>query len=342
MLRALRFVTGAGPAEIGAKPDIDARRVKIGGAIESEKYDIVGLSEVFSPDDRAALLAEIPQHQVEIGVETPSVPVGGQNLRVEGPKGSGLCTLTRGPDGSRPSIVESDRIAFTDPGYILRDTDAFAGKGVLFTRLDLGPGHIDVYTAHLLSGNDIPSGVEIAVRVATGVTTLGLSEIGWRKEKKPVRDIRISQVRELADFVRRTRDHQNPVIVLGDFNIEAEPSVPGSEYQELLEIMYDLGLQDTWLNRGSAWGGTHDADNTCEREPDSGLAFRCVDYPDGSVPQRSKRIDYVFVELSSRDHSFTLDISRIRRASFWRGNNQPTPYLSDHLGLEFTLIASPR
>jgi exonuclease III len=56
------------------------------------------------------------------------------------------------------------------------------------------------------------------------------------------------------------------------------------------------------------------------------------------------RIDYIFIERPTAAHVFMLDVSRIRRRAFKRSGShtQPQFFLSDHLGLEVTLYASPK
>jgi hypothetical protein len=54
------------------------------------------------------------------------------------------------------------------------------------------------------------------------------------------------------------------------------------------------------------------------------------------------RIDYLFVQRPLPEHTFRLDVSRIRRRPFQRplGPGDSQPFLSDHLGLEVTLFIS--
>jgi len=312
--------------QIEATPDSDHRRTQIGAAIEEVGYSIAGLCEVWNDDDRGALLREIPHRESKTGVRTPTV--GSGPLGVESLKGSGLVTLTRGPDDARPHIMRDEHTTFSDQGEPFRDTDAYSRKGVLLTEIDLGPGHLDLYTTHLISGGGVPE-------------TIRASMSGF--PLRPLREIRARQIRELAEFIARTHKPENPALVLGDFNVHAKPGDAATEYQGLLKAMYALGLQDAWLGRGSPWGDSYEPASACERDATSGPAGLCVDYPEDRGPaEESNRFDYVFLEFPSPHHAFQLDIGRIRRASFWRGGDEPPPYLSDHLGLDFTLVASPR
>ena len=55
------------------------------------------------------------------------------------------------------------------------------------------------------------------------------------------------------------------------------------------------------------------------------------------------RIDYVFVQRPVAAHGYNLEVSRIRRRPFARtGTWMYEPHLSDHVGLELTLYATPR
>ena len=68
-------------------------------------------------------------------------------------------------------------------------------------------------------------------------------------------------------------------------------------------------------------------------------------------PADRGRIDYIFVERPRAEHSFNLDLARVRRRTFGRSDvrvaaqpeeNDREYYLSDHLGLDTVLIASAR
>jgi endonuclease/exonuclease/phosphatase family metal-dependent hydrolase len=330
-------VPGSGRTlQLGARkagPDADHRRTEIGAAIEAIGFGIAGLCELWNDDDRIALLREIPRRESSTGVRTPST--SGSLPQVESLKGSGLVTLTRGPDSSRPHIVRDEHTTFTVQGEPFRDTDFYSQKGVLLTEIDLGPGHVDVYTTHLISGGGVPDGIRAQFS--------GIEAVLSQVRGGSIKEIRGRQIHELTEFVADTHRPENPALVLGDFNVEANLDDVDAEYQRLLEAMYALGLQDTWLARGSPRGATYDPEQACVRDSSAGPAGPCEDYPaDPPADHASHRIDYIFLEFPSPHHSFHLDIGRIRRASFWRGDDNDPAYLSDHLGLEFTLFASPR
>ena len=142
-----------------------------------------------------------------------------------------------------------------------------------------------------------------------------------------------------------------------------------------------IEFDDLWLVRGGRAAATHEVqnyDSVCaldtEHSPD-GHAY-CTDYdipeiknspPSDSIP--GYRLDYVFLQTPANHHTYNLDATRIRRRPFWRSEDpdvdqlDPTEFshtielpdevadvfpeiliphfMSDHIGLEVTFIASP-
>ena len=93
-------------------------------------------------------------------------------------------------------------------------------------------------------------------------------------------------------------------------------------------------------------GDTHSSKND---DMNSDIGYICspfkAQYCDESVDtEETGRIDYVFIENPRPEHSFTLDVTRVRRRPFYRpqASGDQEMFLSDHVGLEFTLIVSPR
>ncbi|MDH3772216.1 MAG: endonuclease/exonuclease/phosphatase family protein, partial [Nitrospirota bacterium] len=119
-------------------------------------------------------------------------------------------------------------------------TDALAAKGVLHVRLwrggDAPLGHaIDVFVTHLQANH---------------------------------RDIRATQIEELAQFIHTRSDPTRAALLLGDFNVDGAAIArrdPGAEYHSLIRRLGALGFRDL----GQTLGGT----NTGER----------------------RRIDYIFL-----------------------------------------------
>ncbi len=183
--------------------------------------------------------------------------------------------------------------------------------------------------------------------------------------------VRRAQIDELVNFIANTHDKRNVAIIAGDFNVGL------SERSYLLTRLRQVapGIEfDDWYNLPTftsiyPQGGTIEPGRT-SRSEDATFDTYCNIFPQSIVAPTSlptdhycderasydpnatgERIDYIFVQRSTLDQSFNLDISRIRRRAFRRENyygkpqndkNSPQWFMSDHLGLEITLFASPR
>ena len=102
------------------------------------------------------------------------------------------------------------RFAHSNPWYRVWEGDWWAGKGVGLARVALpGGGVLDVFDTHAQAGRDNPA-------------------------NEPVR---LGQMRELSDFVRRVRTPGAPALLLGDFN-----TIPGAPD-------YELAVRETPLVR---------------------------------------------------------------------------------------------
>jgi len=104
-------------------------------------------------------------------------------------------------------------------------------------------------------------------------------------------------------------------------------------------------LVDVWASqigqdpgRGQDPGGTGgDFKKICDKLQAGDIRF-CAD---PSKINSGYRIDYILMEQPQAQHAFMLDVTRVRRRPFERP--QPTDdqqFMSDHLGLDCTLIAS--
>ena len=131
---------------------------------------------------------------------------------------------------------------------------------------------------------------------------------------------------------------------MGDFNINAH----GDEYPFFRDLMSGLGMRDQWACQSAVlsgetppvgfYGYTDGADDSIAPLDDTG-AF-CVDSAGEGAVDGKKRFDYIWIELPRANHGFNLDVTRVRRRPFLRPN-PPGGYMSDHLGLDCTLIFSP-
>ncbi len=317
-----------GPVTIDlmAKAQYRRRAVEMGGVVARE-YDIAALCEVFTPRTREQVLAAMAQ-QGRTVAHAAGPPAGGGVGRVD----SGLLTVAM--DRSRRQVRSASRV-YSRHGDPLREGDAWATKGVLLTVVDLGPGKLELYSTHLLAGNDLLA-TDLPVLRALGPS---LSPEQWL-------DLRLSQVDDLLHFYREEHDPRNVAMVVGDFNLSAQD--PAS-HEALSERMAGAGLLDAWpypgrqrpLPQGDthATGGWGRSSRLEQLGPlDQG------GYLDDALPapQPSSRIDYIFVERPTEAHAFHLDLSRVRRRAFPRRQDRPGAerFLSDHVGLETTLIAS--
>jgi hypothetical protein len=129
-----------------AVPAVRARATEIGAWLAG-RHDVVGLSEVFEPDDLAALVDAMEPAVTAVPGPGPRRPQAG----------SGLAILSRTPPGGRTaSIVYGER------GRRLFDSDAWADKGALGVEV----GGVEVVVTHLLAGGDLPSRDEARVLAA--------------------------------------------------------------------------------------------------------------------------------------------------------------------------------
>lgn len=293
-------------------PDNDARARRFGAALAYSDVDVAAFQEVFHETHREAIRDPI-QRDVEFAIGPEQAY---QNAAVS----SGLYTLASG--GRR--ILETDMHVYESRGNRRRDEDAYAQKGVLFTRLDLGDGRLDLFTTHLLAGGAFP---------------------GERVDPSPVREptapaeYRRRQLEEFRSFVQSVKaehdpDGRVPTVCAGDFNIDGD----APEYPALEAFRDGLGLTDAWVEvHGDAAGPTDSTAITdaCGFDPWTGSPYYCPDPEAGT--EAAERIDYVFVE----DHP-AVTVEDVRRRVFWRSLDEPSTftagdrpnYLADHVGLE--------
>ena len=164
----------------------------------------------------------------------------------------------------------------------------------------------------------------------------------------------------MLQFIRKQRVQapQNVRIVCGDLNIGALPPGAGSKspadrsanYKNFAELMSNEGFIDAW----NIWNGP-----SVERCTHTGIDFEprkvtctfavdqklCQVFESGGAQHNANGqcYDLLFVERPAKVHGFRLDVSRVRRRHFMRAKaNKEVGYMSDHLGLDATFIASPK
>jgi hypothetical protein len=311
------------PLTVGAKPALNERAREIGPKLMGpmslapgldKSYEIIALCEVWTQEARNQIAAATPQCAHIAGPDK----TGSKAL-----KGSGLYQVF-----SNHRVLEQHFMVFNNRGDELRDADAWASKGVLLTRIDVGVGIIDLYGTHLYSGDgliDLPS--------------MGLGKLS-EAEKSSIRN---AQLDEFVIYFNETHLRSNIAIFCGDFNIAAN--------KDLIDKMNTINIEDVALrppvgpDAYEESGGTHGGEDAggdrfnamCDISKD--IAFCC----DPNGKPSGECIDYIFIERPTEDHTFNLDVSRLRRRLFLRDQATEGQYfLSDHLGLDVTLIASKR
>jgi endonuclease/exonuclease/phosphatase family metal-dependent hydrolase len=305
-----------GPITIGAKPAWRARAAEIGRALAGQ-YEVAALSEVFDEPEREAVLAGWDGRPAThaVGPGRASIPMVG--------KSSGLVTVTDG----LPVVRRAAR-RFRAKGAHWRDADAFASKGVLLVEADVGAaGNLEVYSTHLIAGNDFLKRPGGPAATAT---------------------VRHKQVEELVAFIREVHRPGNVALVVGDFNVPAQPA-DGDErgYERLRRVLDSEGFDDVWAAHGRGPGFT-----ACDGVPGS------VCRPDPEAPEycaepavvtpgtRAARIDYAWLQRRHPAHLVAASVTSIRRRSFPRhpgaDGYEAAPFLSDHLALDLALhVGSP-
>jgi endonuclease/exonuclease/phosphatase family metal-dependent hydrolase len=323
--------------KINPKPELKPRALEI-GAIAGQDYDIACLCEVFSHARRMQLLS--------------AAQAAGRPIQyVEGPDDSGDTTLADGGlftlAFQRP-ILHSDWTIFDGDsrGEYFRDADAWANKGVLLTVVDVGVGHLEIYSTHLMNGGDL-----ITVPAWVPVLNILFPELSPQERLA----LQLKQVDRLVAFYKKHHNPKNIALVVGDFNIAADVK---NRYDALVAKMSAINMRDVWpyyrlppidpkqtpTPRGDSHSSNDEAGHSSSTvwkicQPSS--ATYCDEW--AKTETTTSRIDYVFAENPTKHHTYMLDISRIRRRSFVRLHSGIQElYLSDHVGLEVSLIASPR
>jgi hypothetical protein len=308
----------------GEAPDRPARAKEI-GAMVGAQYAVAALCEVFEPDR---------QDDVEQQAGASGRPLDvAKGAAADGEfASSGLMTLAF--DGR---LLSSEHIEFSNQGDRLRDADAWSRKGVLRTVLDLGhERRVELYSTHLFNGGGI---LEFDPADPNEATLAGLFPKLTPEERLA---IQLQQVDEAVAYITATHQADHVAMLVGDFNIDAnEPA----DYAELVKRMAGIELIDLWpfwAQRGPSLkqlkprGDTTHPAEVCA--PPEGPYCGEPAQPNNN---KTERIDFIWVERPKATHSFVLDITRVRRRPFSRGGSTSS-HLSDHLGLDFRLIASPR
>ncbi|QLH76062.1 endonuclease/exonuclease/phosphatase [Halosimplex rubrum] len=295
------------PSDVAAKPAYQQRAAELGTRLGEDGYDIVGLAEVFN--DEQDTVADNYTAAAGSGESVPGPAADG------GEKGAGLLDLVSGV-----SVTDQATIEYAaEPSDNLTYVDAHVGKGVNYAELDLGPGKIDLFSTHLVTGSLLP----------------------WADSgDEDIPALREDQVDELGDFVSEQASDENVTVVAGDFNIEPTEDA----FDAVADLKSTVGLYDAWETHGTGHGGTEDNAifDGCDFQPSEAPPAYCPNDDAGD------RIDYVFIEEATSAHAMSVTVEDIRRRVFWRelappeqfyvDDDETEPnYLTDHVGLDLSL-----
>lgn len=300
---------------IGEKlaPHVGERAPLVGAALR-DRFDVAALGECFERPEQDAVAAAWPGAQL-----VPGPARSGFRLT-----GSGLATLV---DPAAVTVTHTATHAYRSGGD-LRDSDTFATKGALLTRIRVGAvGQLDVVSTHLIAGGDLlpVPGADDSVRHHAA---------------------RMRQVDELVSFIERERRPEVPVLLVGDFNVQRHNASlvdPSDDYEDLAVRLRRIGLADQWAAHGVGPGHTCTFTAAADLPPDPEEPDRVLDDPDGDpATAAGERIDYLWLAPAA-DGSIAVDVDRPRRWAFGgRGvRGGPGGSLSDHLALSATLHLRP-
>ena len=298
-------------------PDVTRRAPLVGQAL-SGRFDVCALAEVFDQREQDAVACQWDEVEFQPGPGPASAL-----KRV----GSGLMTLV---DPLALEVVSTATHTFTSGGD-LRDADSYATKGVLFVRVRLpGGAELDLASTHLLAGGEflpIPGAGDHA-RHHRG---------------------RMAQVDELVEFVSQHRNQENPLLVVGDFNVAAHDrrlrGDTGAYHRDLVEHLAPLDVVDVWEERGIGPGPTATFADPRSIPSDPALPDCVVDHPDSDPTAQAAarasgdRIDYIWYSPPWRRARTKVELDRPRRWAFpGRGvRGGPAGSLSDHLAVSVTV-----
>jgi hypothetical protein len=348
------------------------RKDEIGAVVRRFRYDVALLCEVFHGTH---VFGEPPGRAIRANagtvVDYRRGPDRGTDL-TRGRTGklvdSGLLALVLDNSARRtPRVVDHARGTFD----ALTGQDVPANKGWVFVELDLGPGNVDVFLTHAnsqhadLEAGETP-GKHQRVRKQNVRTVLDAVETHASPENVTVvcGDLNVRDDFDEYDWLLRTMAAEGlHDLYLTRGGVETSTSYydisdsAGTVIEALSSLVEELEGSDRYPPNCRRHGARCHCDDYVEVDPDAtrrGLKYR----------NHSKRLDYVFVEGPRPTHELTLDITRVNRRIFPRygptadspgdpprcgptyatdvEDAQNTSFLSDHMGLEFHTVASPR
>ncbi|RCS48235.1 hypothetical protein DTL42_13600 [Bremerella cremea] len=264
----------------GKRSGGDYRAEKIGEQVAS--YDLIGLTEVFDATYRESLIDQV-QSQAEQEFHVALGPERSGRHMV----GGGLLLLSKYPILETHTVTYQNATWFFTHGF---RADGFAAKGALHVRIlvDEQTGSaVDCFLTHLDSRSA---------------------------------NVRREQLQEFCTFIAEYQQKENPVLLLGDFNIAAtEPTSYNTEYDNLLAQIDRLRVQ-RFVDVGSSLSGGPTGSS------------------DALASGGGRRIDYIFAANPVATQGLRLVPQAARHLPF-RDEQVPEGSLSDHLAVacEFAL-----
>jgi len=293
-------------------PEVEARAPLVARAV-ADRFDVVALAECFERSEQDAVARGWPGATFVAGPQR-------HGLRRQG---SGLAALV----APERKVVRTARHAYRSGGD-LRDSDTFATKGAQLVAVEVAEGlpPVEVVSTHLFAGGD-------------------LFPVPGADDASRHHEARMRQVDELVAFVQEHHDPASPLLVVGDFNVQAhddDPTLPEPQarYRDLAERLAGIGLVDVWAGHGVGAGSTCTFDDPSDLPPDPDEPDQVLDDPDSSpATAPGERIDYLWLSTPA---GLDVVVDRPRRWSFTGRGVQggPAGSLSDHLALSVTLRLS--
>lgn len=297
------------PARFGLKvsgaPYVDKRARELQSVLTN--YDVAALCEAFAAREILTLRGAHPDFRTTSGA-TFGPPSGSGRL-----VSSGLLTLSRLPT-TRTSVHR-----FAESGSRVHDPDAYAAKGVMLAELELPNGKkLEVFNTHLIAGDDL------------------VPRQWMRRDTNQLEDIRLAQLEEVMAFVTAHRRPENPALIVGDFNIEADTTAG----KTLAKAMGDAGLLDTWAESQQGSGATVGLEDRPEyfiSDPTDERFFADINDPAPVFDTPAPRIDYAFFDPGDSG----VTVAKIRRRALPRpvgaDGRDLIAWMSDHAGLHLEL-----
>jgi endonuclease/exonuclease/phosphatase family metal-dependent hydrolase len=253
-------------------------------------YDIVAIQELYRVSDLHIITCDATPFLDAL--ERGGGRLSGLRRILFSPKGQTWKLEADGGIGvvTPHSVEESEALRFVGSGGPF-----LAARGILYARIVLpnSPVGVDTYVVHLSPGRQNASQRRRELEALSKLVAAKSSTSG------------------------------NPVVVLGDFNIEGPPAV-GGEYGTVLRLLgepRDLALEDARTDPGYTYDCLGNAL----------AAMRRCDY--------QARIDYVWVVtnrgLSNSDYE--VKVSNVRKVE-WHTDRPESLPVSDHYGVEAFLL----